>query len=174
MNAPVDKIITISAARAKFSHINLRKEGKPGDGAKTAVDLKFSMAVENKILAFLCGADEPPPLWNADGSIKYKGIVDIPSKAKMMKATVTFGDLAQSKIELTECRVNKFRFTPISGHNIELSLRVQLNPDHDELNSLADAATTEQELYIECNLGPIGAVVYDDDDDSQGDMIDNT
>lgn len=171
MNAPQDKIITISAARAKFTHMNFRKEGKPGESAKNAVDLKFSMAVENSILAFLCGADEPPPLWQADGSIKYKGISDIPSKAKMQNASVTFGDLAQSKIELKGCKVNKFRFTPIGGHNIELTLRVQLNPDHDELNDLADAATTEQELYIECNLGPIGAVVYDDDDDSQGDML---
>lgn len=155
-----DKIIEISSPEAEFKHMNHRKVGKPGD-SKTAVDLKFEMPTEGHILKDLCGSDDVPPFWHADGTVKYLGLTSITSRGELKDCELEFGDLLHSKIKIEAVTVNKMKFNPIGGRNIVLSLRAQLEPTDDELVALSHAQGHKKQLYIRCNLGPIGAVTDD-------------
>lgn len=170
INAPKTekKVIRISSESAQLKHINHRTEGAKENPTR-ALDLKFTCIVGSDLLKALCGSEEIPSLWNDDGSVKYLGITEFTSRAQLKECTFEFGDLVTAPIHLEGVKVNKFKFNPVGGRGLELTLRVQVAPSDAELIALSHAVLTTAKLNIECELG----VIMDDGKEKDPDLLDD-
>jgi hypothetical protein len=147
--------------------VNQRAEGHK-DNPTLALDLKFKAVMDGGVLKQLCGADDVPPFWHDDGSVRFLGITGFKSRAELKECTMTFGDLAMEQIELKEVKVNKFEFKPISGRGVEVTLRVQFHPTDAELIAVTHAALKSAQLSIACELG----VVMTETKEPEPDLLD--
>lgn len=161
------KKITLTSTDAKLSNINVRTEGNPTSPV-IAIDLKFEAIMDGAILSDLCGADDVPPLWLEDGSVKYLGLAGFTARTELEGCTLEFGDLVLSKIKLEGVKVNKLVFAPTSGRAMKIGLRAQLKPTDEELQALTHALQKTAELHIEALLGFQG-----DDAGDAKDLLDN-
>lgn len=154
INAPKaeTKSIKIISENAQLKHINQRHEGS-GEEPILALDLKFECIVRGDLLQALCGSETNPDLWNEDGSVKYLGITNFTSRAELKECDFEFGDLIETPIQISGVKANKFTFTPVGGHAVKLSLRVQLRPTDAELLALTHATKKTCQMSIVSQVG---------------------
>lgn len=167
INAPKaePKSIKILSENAQLKHINQRHEGS-GEEPVLALDLKFECIVRGDLLQALCGSETNPDFWNEDGSVKYLGITNFTSRAELKECDFEFGDLIEEPIKISGVKANKFTFTPVGGHGVKLSLRVQLRPTDEELLALTHATKKTCQLSI---ISKVGVLL---NDEKEPDLLD--
>ncbi len=157
-------IVRILTEDGHFKHLNHGTEGNPAAPVRR-LDLKFEAVVDGELLKQLCGAEELPPLWNADRSVRYLGLSGFESRAILKDAKFEFGDLEFHRITIEGVTVNQFKFTPVQGRAINLNFRVQVKPTDEQMIALSHAVLKKAQLVITCDMG----VVMDQaKDDKQG------
>ena len=116
--------------------INIRTE-RHGEDDVGAVDVYFKCHSDAATANFLMGGfaeEEPPNLWDdtENKDIRYHGIAGtINSSASFDDCSVKFKNVVMKGV-----KVNAFKFSPIPGGKIELTLRVQFRPSDDQLTKL--------------------------------------
>lgn len=115
--------------------INNRIE-RHGEDEVNAIDLYFLTETDAGVMHFLLSGENsgnPPEFWtDVTVIIRYHGLKgDIASTAEFDDCYVKFKDVV-----IKECKVGKFKMTPINQRKIMLEFKVALTPDDNQLTRL--------------------------------------
>jgi hypothetical protein len=157
-------MFSLQKQKLKLSNINVRAE-KHGDDTKLAADVKLTMKVSNDILS-----EFDPSLKSAlyaEGSNSDQGElpIDEPGRLSALKFPnmssigwgielkgfdfrLHYGIGGKSDIKLSECEVDKFRFTPQDGGTVEVSFRVIVHPEAAQLGRMCELIQAEIEVSL--------------------------
>lgn len=173
-----NKIIKFTSSNALLKKVDQRPQGNKEnkgnkDSPKKSFDLKFSCAVEKQLLKYLAAGDGIPDFWYEHGKIRYPSFTAIGSRLELKDSKLVFGDLVQSKLELSGVTIKGFKFEAVDSHALDISFTATvLEPDDAAVLAITHANGQKMELYVECDLGPIGQTVSDGkDDDNQGGLL---
>lgn len=169
-----DRIIKFSASNALLKNVTQRPQGSKSnkgnkDSPKKSFDLKFACCVEKSFLQYLAAGDDVPPLWHEHGTIRYPSFTAIGSRLELTDCLLSFGDLAMTVLKLSGALVKSFKFEAIDQHALDITFTVVIvEPDDATVLAITHANGKKAELYVECNLGPVGAVVAEDENPYPG------
>lgn len=131
----------LSPTAVKLMHVNLRPE-KHGDEDVPAIDLKFCLAASNAALDMFHPKLRDALYYNAEAEQGQEQIDGVPEVLPNRRFTamepidwdlelpnrivvVDWGLGDDSNIKLHDCRVNRFKISPIEGGTVEIEFRVQ-------------------------------------------------
>lgn len=143
------KNFNLEAPNATLENLNHRTEIQ-GEDIFSAFDLKITCEASAEMAGYLLGMqDHKPDFWDGNeiADVKYYGLDgDIASKAEFKDCTVTFKD-----VKVIEAKVNKFKFHPITGNKIALTMRVQFRPDDEQIVEFSHLQRQSGGLVIEAD-----------------------
>ncbi len=167
---PEDRIIKFGGSNALLKSFMQRPQGSKSnkgnkDAPKQSCDLKFSCCVEKSFLQYLAAGDDVPPFWHEHGAVKYPSLTAQGSRLELKDCQIKFGDLAMTELNLSGALVKSFKFEPLDHHAMDMTFTVTVvEPDDKTLLAISHANGKKAELFVSCNLGPVGATVPDDDE----------
>lgn len=150
--------LNLRAVTATLENVNLRTE-KAGQDKVPAADLKISTPQGADVLsefsptlkAFLFDESQPKDL--ADGIRIRDAHLQYPLSRdeEMTGATVKIGFGVGKPMELSDCKVNAFKLTPMDGGTVVVGFRVQCRPTPEQVAKLYQL----QESGVEFTLTPM-------------------
>lgn len=142
-------MLTLTEATATLEHMNTYAE-KAGDETVNAIALKISttrpMAVLDQFAQGLVGA-----LYQKEG-LRFPSCGPLKWKRELVGASVTIDSedlLGERCVEFKDAVVDKFQLEPLEGGSVNVTMRVKVKPDPDQVAVLYQLQHTEVLLTID-------------------------
>lgn len=163
---------------AKLKNVNPRAE-KCGEDTELGCDLKFTLALSNDFLdnfdkglkAFLYVApDQADDLLHLPGSLtklRYPLLGNLTHGYEGVGYLVKVEHGVDGNIELYDCKINGFKLACQEGGTLQLTMRVQCNPEEEDVGKLC----THIENEVTITVTPPGPKTAEELFDNKGQKV---